>query len=160
MSVETNTTGATKVFLSYAYEDEKLKKQLLKHLSFLVRQGVIECWDVQKIRAGDKRDEEILKRLNEANIILCLLSASFIDSEFYTVEMKRALERQKLKEVQVVPILLRSVEWKKTPLGNLQAIPRAYNNKPIAEWPNKDRAFREVAREIERIVEIVRRKNA
>jgi TIR domain len=161
MSTEVEPTRAVKLYISYAPEDEGLKKQLLKHLSLLVRQGYIESWDNRQIRAGNKRDEEVLKHLDEADIILCLLSANFIQSDFcYSVEMRRALERQKLKEVQVVPIILRAVDWKGTPLGDLQVIPRDYNNRPIADRPNKDKVFRVVVQEIGRIVEIHRRKNS
>ncbi len=138
MSMEVEPTRAVKLYISYAHEDERLKNQLLRHLSLLVRKGIIESWDERLIRAGDKRDEEISKQLDNADIILCLLSANFIHSNFcYTIEMKRALERQKLKEVQIVPIILRAVDWKESPIGDLQAIPRDYDYRPIASRPNK-----------------------
>jgi hypothetical protein len=161
MLTEVEPTKAVKLYISYAPEDKRLKDQLLKHLSLLVRNGIIESWDERQIRAGDKRDEEILKHLDDADIILCLLSANFMHSDFcYTIEMKRALERQKLGEVQIVPIILRAVDWKGTPLGDLQAIPRDYNYRPIANRPNKDEVFKIVVQEIQRIIEIHHRKTA
>lgn len=161
MSTEVKPTKPVKLYISYAPEDERLKKQLLKHLSLLVRKGIIESWDERQIRAGDKRDEETLKHLDEADIILCLLSANFMHSNFcYTVEMERALERQKLEEVQVVPIILRAVDWKGSPLGDLQVIPRDYDNRPIANRSNKDEVFKVVVQEIQRIIEIHHRENA
>ncbi len=160
MSTEVKPTKPVKLYISYAPEDERLKKQLLKHLSLLVRKGIIESWDDRQIRAGDKRDEEILKHLDEANIILCLLSVDFMHSDFcYTIEMERALERQKLREVQVVPIILRAVDWKGSPLGDLQVIPRDLNNRPIADRPKKDKVFRVVAQEIQRIIDLSFGKN-
>lgn len=160
MSAEVRPVEAVKLYISYAPEDERLRNQLLRHLSLLVRNGIIESWDERQIRAGDKRDEEILKHLDDADIILCLLSANFMHSDFcYTIEMKRALERQKLGEVQIVPIILRAVDWKGTPLGDLQVLPRDYNNRPIADRPNKDKVFGVVAQEIQRIIDIYRGKN-
>ena len=160
MLAEVRPVEAVKLYISYAPEDERLRNQLLRHLSLLVRNGIIESWDERQIRAGDKRDEEILKHLDDADIILCLLIANFMHSDFcYTIEMKRALERQKLGEVQIVPIILRAVDWKGTPLGDLQVLPRDYNNRPIADRPNKDKVFGVVAQEIQRIIDIYRGKN-
>ncbi len=161
MSTEVAPVKAVKLYISYATEDEKLKNQLLRHLGLLIRKGYIESWDDKQIRAGDKRDEEVLKHLGEANIILCLLSANFIQSDFcYTIEMKYALERQKENNVQIVPIILKSVDWKGTPLGDLQVLPRDYNNRPIADRPNKDKVFGAVVQEIQRVIEMYRRRNA
>lgn len=152
MPSESKFINTVKIFVSYSEKDETLKRKLLLHLSPMKRQGIIESWDLQQIRAGDKRDEEILKHLDEANIILCLISPDFVASDYcYTQEMLRALEKQKLGEVEVIPILLRSVDWQKTPLRALQVIPR--DHKSIADRYNKGKIFTEVAREIARVVE-------
>ncbi|MDQ2888800.1 MAG: toll/interleukin-1 receptor domain-containing protein, partial [Chloroflexota bacterium] len=149
MSTEVKPTKPVNVYISYASRDEYFKEKLLSHLSTLQRQGAIESWDIQQIRAGDKRDEETLKHLNEANIILCLLSADFMSSDYHhTVEMQRAFERQKLGELEVIPILLRPVQWQQTSFYKLQAIPR--NEKPITSWLDRDKAFTEVAQEVAR----------
>lgn len=158
MLSESQFTRNVKIFISYSPKDVRLKNELLKHLSSLKRKGSIESWDVQQIRAGDKRDEETLKHLDEANVILCLLSADFLHSDYcYTVEMGRALERQKSGEVEVIPVLLRAVDWQETPLHALQAIPR--DHKPIADRSNKDKVLAGVAREIARVVDELMVKN-
>jgi len=151
MPVETQLTKAIKVVLSYSDEDKSLKEKLLKHLSSLRRQGFIESWDNQQIEAGSQRNEEIVKHFNQADVILCLISPGFIDSnQCYEVEMQHALKRRKLGEAEVIPILLKAASWEKTPLHTLQVIPR--NKKPIADHPNKDKVLAEVAQEIEKVV--------
>src|SRR5437867_12063493 len=101
---------ATKIFFSYAHEDELLLKKLKRHLRPLQRQGLIDVWHDRDISAGTKWEEEIDKRLNEANIILLLISPDFMDSDYcYGTEMKRALERHERGEAHVIPVILRSI---------------------------------------------------
>src|SRR5882724_1495506 len=123
-------SGALKIFLSYSHNDKTLKERLLKHLSPMVRQGTIQHWDDQQLRAGQAK-EEILKYFDDANIILCLISPDFISSDYcYMTEMKRAWERRELEGAEIIPILLKPVEWQETPFSLLQVIPR--DHKPIA----------------------------
>ncbi len=82
------------IFFSYAHEDEALRDELAKHLRGLERQGVIQSWHDRKILPGSDWLHEIEQQLNSAQIILLLLSADFMDSDFcWSVELKRAIER-------------------------------------------------------------------
>src|SRR5712691_1432500 len=100
MSSNSPATKPIEILFSYAHEDENLRDRLEKHLSSLKRRGRIECWHDRKIVAGAKWGEAIGAYLDEANIILLLISADFIDSDYCnTVELKRALERHKNGEV-------------------------------------------------------------
>ncbi len=154
MPVEAQPTRAVKVVLSYSDDDKNLKEKLLKHLSALRRQGFIKSWDNKQIAAGSQRDEEIAKHFNEADIILCLISPSFIDSnQCYEIEMEYALKRRNQGEAEVIPILLKAAPWEKTPFRTLQVIPRI--KKPIADHTNKDKILAEVAQEIEKVVNAV-----
>ena len=133
------------VFVAYSREDEDLQKRLLKHLSALRREGLISVWYDRRITPGSDWQKEISKRLDDAGIVLLLISAGFIDSEYcYGVEMKRALERHESGEVLVVPVILRDVDWTKTPLGKLQALPT--DGRAVTSWSNIDEAFADVAR--------------
>lgn len=147
---------AVKLFLSYSHEDERQKKQLLKHLKSLERQGIIETWDDQQLKAGDNR-EEILRHFDEADIIACLLSADFFNSEYcYTVEMKRAWQRRKSEGTIIIPILLKPVYLDGTPFHTLIPLPK--NGKSITEWNSrKEQAYREIAHEIYRVVEALKK---
>ena len=60
-----------------------------------------------------------------AQIILLLISSDFIASDYcYSIEMQRALERHEKGEARVIPIILRSIDWKNSPFGKLQALPK------------------------------------
>src|SRR2546429_135176 len=101
-----------KIFCCYAGEDEKYLKQLKIHLSALERQGYISNWYDQKLLPGAEWKRQIHQHLNSAHIILLLVSADFIASEYcYSVEMKQTLERHERGEARVIPILLRPGDW-------------------------------------------------
>ena len=117
------------VFYSYAHEDEALIKELRKHLTILKRQGVIRDWYDREITAGTEWKGQIDQHLNAAGVILLVISADFLASDYcYDVEMTRALERHDQGEARVIPVLLRPVEgWQRTrsasfspcrPMGN------------------------------------------
>src|SRR5205807_4452936 len=87
-----------------------------------------------------------------ASVILLLVSADFLASDYcYSIEMKRALERQEAGEAQVIPILVRPADWKDAPFAHLQALPTGAN--PIASWSDSDSALADVARGIRRAIE-------
>ena len=141
-----------KVFFSYSRKDSSLCDQLEEHLSLLRRQGVIESWHDRKIGSGDEWKGEIDKHLEEAQIILLLISASFVASRYcYDVEMKRAMERHQAGEARVIPIILRKVDWHGALFGKLQALPK--NATPVTSWRNRDEAFANVVAGIRAVVE-------
>ena len=136
------------VFYSYAHEDEPLLGELRKHLGILKRQGVIHDWHDRKITAGTEWKGQIDHHLTTAGVILLLVSADFIASDYcYDIEMTRALERHVQGEARVIPVILRPVDgWQSTPFGKLQALPR--DGEPVTTWGNRDEAFADVARGI------------
>ena len=166
-SAQTTTSGPSEgssesskdmfeIFYSYAQEDEQLVKQLQNQLVMLKRRGLITDWYGSKIAAG-AAPEEWMKHLERARIILLLVSPDFMASEHhYKVEIARAMERQKAKKANVIPVILRPTDdWQDSEFGNLQAIPRG--NKAITELPNRDAAFRDVAQEIREVVETLKK---
>lgn len=135
---------ALKVFVSYSHVDEKFKVALLHHLKPLERMSLITAWHDRKLQAGDAWGDEINKNLEEADIVLLLVSIDFINSQYcYDVELDRALERHAEGECRVVPIILRDCLWQQTPFSKLQALPR--DGKPAVSWPDIDEVLATVA---------------
>src|SRR5713101_1991425 len=113
------------IFCCYAREDRSFLNKLKMHLMPLQREGLISIWNDTDIRPGTNDEEEINRHLNTADIILLLVSADFMASEYcYSVEMKRAMERHERGEAYVIPIILRPIYWQQAPFGKLQALPR------------------------------------
>jgi hypothetical protein len=148
-----------KLFYSYAREDELLRKTLETHLATLKKQGLIQGWHDRQVSAGAERQTEIDKHLEEADIILLLVSADFINSEdCFNVEMKRALERHEAGSACVIPVIVRDCYWKGTPFAKLQAVPK--NAKPVMSWKNRDKAWSSVAHAIRDAIDNLEPKNS
>ncbi len=143
------------IFYSYAQRDEALVKELENHLSALKRQGHITAWHKHNISAGTEWSSEINKNLNTANIILLIISADFIASDYcYGVEMEQALARHDAKDARVLPIIARPVDMEGSPFSKLQALPS--NGLPINKWTTQDDAFVDIVQGIRKVVDELR----
>ncbi|MBE9112243.1 tetratricopeptide repeat protein [Nodosilinea sp. LEGE 07298] len=148
------TDAKVKVFFSYSHEDESLRDELAKHLKPLERQNKIETWHDRKIDPGTDWRKELDGQLNSADIILLLVSPSFVDSDFcYCTELEQARERHDAGEARIIPIFLRPLDIEAlegTPLQTLKGLPEP--SQPITKWENRDEAYVEVAKGIRAVV--------
>jgi transposase len=95
------------VFCSYAHEDESHLGELKTHLSGLLREDRISTWYDRQIQAGTNRAQAIDTHLEQACIILLLVSATFLASDYcYEIEMRRAMHRHQAGHAQVIPIIV------------------------------------------------------
>jgi len=149
------TSGPIRLFYSYSHKDEELRKDLEEHLSLLKRQGYLVGWHDRMIGAGEEWRGQLDRNLEEAQVILLLISPSFLASDYcYDIETKRALERHDRGEARVIPILLRPVDWEGAPFSRLQGLP--IDLRPVTTWSNRDEAFRNIAQGLRRVVEVMR----
>jgi internalin A len=143
---------AKPLFFSYSHKDEELRDQLETHLKLLQRQRIISTWHDRKILPGNEWDHEIDSRLDRSAIILLLISSDFMASDYcWDKEVKRAIDRHKAKQATVIPVLLRSCDWKGAPFGKLQGLPTGM--KAVTAWPDRDAAWTDVATGIRAIAE-------
>ncbi len=142
-SARDTSTHPLRVFCAYSRQDESLLDDLKQHLAVLKRLNRISFWYDREITAGAQWEERIDEELDQADIILLLVSASFIDSDYcYGRETVRAMERHRSREAVVIPVIVRPVAaWQETPFGELQALPR--DGKPVTSstWANPDEAW-------------------
>lgn len=139
------------VFFSYTHVDEALRNQLEVHLALLKREGLISAWHDRRIEAGANINSSIDAELEKADIILLLVSANFIASDYcFSIEMTRAMERHTLGECSVVPVILRACDWHTAPFGELLAVPT--DGRPVTSWPNQDEAFADATKYIRKLV--------
>src|SRR5262249_25886520 len=128
------------VFISYSQKDRDWWDKLAAHLSTMRRRGHIAHWFDGDIAPGTEWRKQILAHLNSAPIILLLISADFMASEFCSsIELTRAIERHDADEARVIPILLRPTDWEDAPFAKLAFLPS--NHKPVSKWDNEDDAF-------------------
>ncbi len=113
----------------------------------LRRRGIISDWHDRRIGAGSEWKDQIDRNLELAHVILLLISADFLASDYcYDIEMKRAMERHKTKDARVIPVILRPCDWRDAPFGELQAVPK--DARPVTAWSNEDEAWLDVAQGI------------
>ena len=153
-SIERRDPAIT-LFYSYSHKDETLRNQLDTHLKILQRQKLIQTWHDRCIIAGTDWAKEIDDNLKRADIILLLISADFIASDYcYEIELKQAMKRHHAGDTRVIPIILRPADWKKTPFSKLQAFPT--NAKPITSWSDRDEAWLNVETAIKAAAEDIK----
>jgi len=138
---------ALRLFYSYSHKDEALRDELETHLKLLQRQRIISTWHDRRILPGDEWDKKIDENLEKADIILLLISADFIASDYsFDIEMTRAMKRHYNKDAIVIPLILRDCDWHSAPFGKLQALPK--DGIAVKLWPDLDSAWKDVAQGI------------
>ena len=91
------------VFCSYSDEDRPFQENLEKHLTSLVREGNILVWDKHKVQPGQEHRREIDAQLEQASLILLLISFNFISSDdCYAGDLVKALQRRHDENVVVI----------------------------------------------------------
>jgi len=136
-----------KIFISYCHQDEEFKDQLIVHLSSLKRRGIIEEWHDRKLISGQEWDGKIKQELLDSDIILLLISADFIASNYcYETEIEKAMERHDQGDANVIPVILRPCDWKDLPFSKIQGSPK--DAKPLSKWDNRDEGYLDVINSI------------
>jgi hypothetical protein len=140
-----------KLFLSYSHQDEEFRKQLETHLALLRRQGVIDIWHDRRIEAGQNIHSSIDQNIEDSEVILLLVSADFLASDYcYDIEMRRAIKRHEEGVARVIPVILRPCDWHSAPFGNLRATPQ--DGKPVSKFADRDEAYLIIVRDIRQAV--------
>lgn len=153
-----------KIFISYAHSDETYKDELVKHLTTLKDQNLIEYWHDRKIESG-LWDPQIEKAMEEADIFLLLVSSNFVASRYISErEITTAYEKFKIGKAKIFPVICNyCANWQLKPLshtdkaiyknremnvclGMFQAFPK--DAKPIFKWRNKQEAYASVVEKL------------
>jgi hypothetical protein len=143
-----------RIFISYSHSDARFRDELLKHLMSLKREGLVEAWHDQDIAAGMEWEKEIVEQLLGADVILLLISADFLSSDYcYGREMQTALRLHQERSASVIPVIVRDVDWQNSPFASLEAVPvknaRVF---PLNRWSSRDAAWLNVVLAIRRLV--------
>jgi hypothetical protein len=139
------------LFISYSHKDELYRDELRSALTAYERRGEVSSWDDTCIRPGQRWEQEILTRLERADIVVLLLSNDFIRSDYCTLkEMKTALDRDAVGENAVVPVVVRACAFDKLELGKIQTI--MPQGKPISRHRDRDSAWLHVTNKLDPVI--------
>ena len=113
----------------------------------------IEIWQDGLLEPGIKWDKEIKEKLHSAHIVLLLVSARFLTTNYiWNIEVEDTLLRQQKGEVTALPVILSPCAWMQTPLAQFQALPR--RGKPITDFSNKDSGLLEVVNGVSQVIRV------
>lgn len=159
-----------KVFVSYSHSDSDYMKELLKFLKGLERNGDIQKWTDLELSAGIIVEDEILKNLEEADIVILLISQNFIASDFiYNKELPLAMQKKINGKGNIIPIYLEQCtvfdlklnitkpdnSFENLKMGKYYFVPQNADNnlQPINEWGEfKNKAWMKVYEEIKKLI--------
>ncbi len=126
---------ATSIFCAAAPSDTRFLAQWERHLLPLIQIGRITVWSELHLMAGSPRLQQIHDHLDQAQVIIFLLSAEFFASDECMALMERALKGS----AHVIPLLLRPVDWETSKLTDLACLPA--NGQFVTTWDNQDQAL-------------------
>ncbi len=140
-------------FISYSFKDEHFKNELKSHFRGLINNKTIKAWDGRAILPGEDWDNKIKKKLEEADVILFLVSSDFMNSDYIKdVEIKHAIERYEKNEVKIVPVIIRPCDFESSLFSKFLAVPTG--KLAISKWPNADEAYLDVVNHIKRMLDL------
>jgi len=136
------------LYICYAEEDKNALSRLEEQLRTLVAAGRIQFWHRGKLKAGTVVAQHIATQLDQARIIIMLVSASLFDPEYYnSPEMQHAFQLHKEQKILLIPIIVKPCAWEEDlSLGSLEPLPRG--GKPAGL---EDKAWVGVVTEINKI---------
>lgn len=133
-----------RIFIAYSRRDAEFLEQLRPHLAPLEINRRCEVWYDAKLHPGEVWEDELVRQIQQADVIVLLVSADSIDSDyFYEKELPLAIERQRSGQARLVPFILRPCQWKATALRQLQALPK--DGRPVTQFAVRDDAYDELA---------------
>lgn len=143
-------------FISYAHADNAMFRDFRTHLRSVERAFDIRFWADTSIHAGARWTDEVVRRLNAADIFILLVSPAFFDSDFIFDTELPAIQKRETDtpdRVLVLPVILKPCYWQLV-MAQRQAVPLDDGApRPIDEWRPKstghDRARQAIAEAIQ-----------
>jgi hypothetical protein len=131
-----------RIFISYAHEDEKIRKLLVETHLKAIKNNYDETLEIStdsSIKPGSNWDNKIKKSIGEADIVLFLITSSFLASDYIKrTEIKNAMQRYNEKKQIIVPLYIEGVAKKLLPFRDKQYLP---SSKPLKKYTDKSDAW-------------------
>ncbi|MCC6585447.1 MAG: TIR domain-containing protein [Bryobacterales bacterium] len=145
-----------RIFVSYSHADDAWREAVVIWLAQLKNEGLIDLWHDRRITGGQEWAGQIDDNLDNAEIILLLVTPNFLASAYCNdIEMTRALERHAKGEARVIPIILTPADWKTSRFAKLQVFPK--DGKPVVDWPTKDHGLANAIEGLRNVINELRR---
>ncbi|GER92151.1 hypothetical protein KDW_63130 [Dictyobacter vulcani] len=136
----------TNVFIGYSHIDKNYLKRLKSHMATYEREKLLDVWDDQKVQPGTNYRQELQNALNNAKVIILLVSSDFIASDFVAENiLAPLLQISETKGAVVLPVILRSCNFDDSGLQQFQ--PFNHPSKPLSKKSvDQDAVWADLAR--------------
>ncbi len=140
------------VFISYSHKDEAWKDRVMTHLGVLEKQGHLKLWNDRDIKPGGAWFPRIKDELNKAKVVVMLITANFLTSEFILgKEVPVILQRRRNQDILVLPLVLEPCDWEAVEwLSAMQLFPKEGIPLSTLKKPKADTELANLARLIHR----------
>ncbi len=140
-----------RIFISYAHKNEDLKDEFREMISPMENYGNWKVWDDRYLLPGDEWNEQILRHLSEANVIVLLVTPAFLNSKYIrNIEFSRAIQRHESGDTLMVGVIVDDCMWEETPLSKVQVLPK--DAKSIIRHPHRSEVWKAVASKIKEAI--------
>ncbi|MEM0992220.1 MAG: toll/interleukin-1 receptor domain-containing protein [Bacteroidota bacterium] len=140
--------------MAYARANEQYQKALYRQLRVLEKSKVVnKIWYDGSIIAGQQWDVEIKKNLAASQIILFLISADFMASDYIMEEeYPKALQQQAEGKATIIPIIVDHCYWEVIPDIHQLQIPNP--NEPLSDAPSLSLLLKKIVKAIHQAVQL------
>ena len=146
----------TRLVYSYSHKDAHYKESMEKSLALLQRDNLIAQWSDQQILPGQHISTEVREKMDQAHIMVFLVSPDFIASDECRKEWEYAAElASSRKMIFRIPIILRECAWADMlDDDDVKALPD--DGRPVVKFDDKDTAWQQVYQGIKAVVNELR----
>lgn len=126
-----------KLFYSYCHKDESHRDDMERALAMLRREGLLSGWHDRKIIPGQSISKAITRQIEEADLVVFLVSHDFLASDACIQEWELANTLANGSDKRLVPVILRECRWENcSNMSDKLALPS--DGKPLAKWETPD----------------------
>jgi len=126
------------IFIAYTPQDQNQLDEILVHLTPFQEQGLCTI-SLGGIASGSIWEEEVSKALEQANIVLLLISPDFVASDYMRYDsLKQSFERSRYGETIIIPVIVRPATWQSLPVDRHHTLPR--NGMALSAYDNGKRS--------------------
>ncbi len=148
--------STAKLFYSYCHADENHREEMEKSLSILRRNKLLLEWCDRKIIAGQTIPTTIHKEMEDSDIVVFLISRSFLNSEACMSEWGLAKSMQNSRCKRLISVIVSPSSWEDfDDLSDYLVLPE--DGVPITLWNNVDEAWKNVYDGIKSVIEDIRK---
>ena len=116
-------TARKQAFISYSHADKEYVDRLRLHLKPLEDKYDFEIWNDDKIKVGDKWKEEIRENLEKSTVVVLVISADFLASDFVMkYEYPEALKMAQAQGTKIVVVIASPCLFDEFEISEFQAV--------------------------------------